>query len=98
MQLLIGENPQALTVPPEAVLRDTAGTYVLIVQDTLAERRPVQTGVTQNGRLEILSGLDGSEQVIVVGQTFTKPDGKVQIVRDASPADTARNHNDTTQH
>ncbi|MDP4199932.1 MAG: efflux RND transporter periplasmic adaptor subunit [Bacteroidota bacterium] len=98
VQLITGENPDALTVPPEAVLRDSAGSFVLVAQDSIAKRKSVQTGVTQNGRLEILSGLDGTEQVIVVGQTFAKPNGKIQIVRTPSPADATRNRFDTTQH
>ncbi|HET6400426.1 MAG TPA: efflux RND transporter periplasmic adaptor subunit [Candidatus Kapabacteria bacterium] len=92
--LVLGENPNAITVPPETVLHDNAGTYVYIVQDSVAKRRPVQTGVTENGRLEITSGLDGTENVIVVGQTFARPNGKVMIVKNPSPADTS--HTDTT--
>ncbi len=90
--LVLGENPNALTVPTEAVLRDNNGTYVYVVQDTVAKRKNVQTGVTQNGRLEILSGLDGTEQVIVIGQTFVHANGKVIVVKNPSPADTLHNY------
>ncbi len=85
--LVLGENPQALTVPTEAVLRDNAGTYVYVVQDTVAKRKSVQTGITQNGRLEILSGLDDADRVIIIGQTFVHPNGKVLIVKNPNPAD-----------
>ncbi len=87
--LVLGENPQAITLPPEAVLRDNAGTYVYILQDSVAKRRSVQTGVIQNGRLEITSGLDGTEDVIVVGQTFVHPNGKVMVVKNPAPSDTS---------
>ncbi len=87
--LVLGENPQAITVPSEAVLRDNAGTYVYVVQDTLAQRKNVTTGVTENGRLEILSGLDGTENVIVVGQTFVRPNGKVNVVKNPASSDTS---------
>lgn len=87
--LVLGENPQAITVPPEAVLSDNIGTYVYVLQDGVAKRRAVQTGVTQNGRLEITSGLDGSENIIVVGQTFVHNNGKVTVVKNPSPADTS---------
>ncbi len=90
--LVLGENPNAITVPAEAVLRDNQGTYVYVVQDSLAKRRNVETGVTENGRLEILSGLDGSEQVIVVGQTFVHPNGKVMIVKNPPATDTSHNY------
>ncbi len=92
--LVLGENSDAITVPPEAVLRDNAGTYVYILQDGVAKRRNVQTGVTQNGRLEITSGLDGTEQVIVVGQTFVHPNGKVMVVKNPAMADTEKMMNE----
>ena len=82
VELILGEHPNALTVPTQAVLRDTVGhTYVLIVQDTIARKKPVQIGITDEGWTEILSGLDGSEQVIVTGQSFAHPNGKVTLVK-----------------
>ncbi len=87
--LVLGENPNAITVPTEAVLRDNNGTYVYVVQDSLAKRKNVQTGVTQDNRMEILSGLDGTERVIVIGQTFVHANGKVIVVKNPNPADTA---------
>ncbi len=81
VSLALGQHPNAITVPTEAVLPDKDGSYVLAVVDTLAKRIPVQTGVAENGRTEILSGLDGTEQVIVTGQTFAKPNGKVIVVK-----------------
>ena len=80
--LVLTEHPNALTVPMQSVLRDTAGgTYVLIVQDTIARKRPVQIGVAEGGWTEIVSGLDGSEEVIVTGQSFAHPNGKVAVSR-----------------
>jgi membrane fusion protein, multidrug efflux system len=82
--LVLGEHPKALTVPMQAVLRDTAGhPYVLIVQDTIAKKRLVQLGISDEGWTEILSGLDGSEHVIVTGQNFARPNGKVTIIQTA---------------
>ncbi|HEY3875050.1 MAG TPA: efflux RND transporter periplasmic adaptor subunit [Candidatus Kapabacteria bacterium] len=86
--LVLGENPQAITIPPEAVLRDNEGTYVYAVENGIAIRKEVQTGITQNNRLEIRSGLDGTEQVIIVGQTFVKANKKVNVVK--NPSDTTK--------
>jgi len=96
--LVLGENPNAITVPQDAVLRDNVGTFVYVVQDTLAIRHDVKTGVTENGRLEILSGLDGTEDVIITGQTFVKPKGKVTVVKNTTASDsTTSSGNDTTK-
>jgi hypothetical protein len=36
-------------------------------------------GVEQSGRIEILSGLDGSEDVITTGQQFVRDGGPVVV-------------------
>ncbi|SRR5579883_167725 len=88
VSLILGENPDAITLPTEAVLRDGEGAYVLLAQDSIARRKPVVTGVVQNGRTEIVSGLDGTEPVIVVGQNFAKPNAKITITKSAPGMDT----------
>ena len=88
VQLVLGEHPNALTVPTEAVMQDKEGSYVLTLADTLAKRLPVKTGLKRSGVTEILSGLSGSEDVIIVGQTFAKPDGRVQLARPSRPTAT----------
>jgi membrane fusion protein (multidrug efflux system) len=90
--LVLGESPQAITVPAAAVLHDNVGQYLYIVDDSVAKRRDIQAGVSENGRLEILSGLDGTERVIITGQTFVRPNGKVLIVKNPTPADTSHTH------
>jgi RND family efflux transporter MFP subunit len=86
VSLALGEHPQAITVPVEAMLNDKDGSYVFAVENAVAKRKPVQTGITQAGRLEILSGLDGTERVIVTGQSFAKPNAKVIVVRNQQGA------------
>ena len=65
----------ALFVPAAAVLADKTGkTYVWTVAqkgNDLAERRDVKTGtLTEDGRYEIVSGLQEGEQVVVSGGGF----------------------------
>jgi membrane fusion protein (multidrug efflux system) len=88
--LILGEHPNALTVPTQAILHDKEGDYVLLAQDSIAKRCSVITGVTQSGSTEILSGLDGSEPIIVMGQNFAKPNGKIIIVRTPTTSTAAR--------
>jgi RND family efflux transporter MFP subunit len=76
VSLLVDEHPDAVTVPEQAALSDAAGSYVYIVESDTARRRTVQTGIRQDSRIEILSGLSGAESVVTAGQ---------QAVRDNSP-------------
>lgn len=84
VKLVLGEHPQALTVPPEAVLKDSAGSYVLTVSDSIAIKKPISTGVIENGRMEVQAGLGDEDKVIVIGQNFAKPKGKVHVVAQRS--------------
>jgi membrane fusion protein, multidrug efflux system len=80
VRLVLGEHPQALTVPPESVLKDSTGSYVLTVNDSIAIRKPITPGVIENGRMEVQDGLADNDRVIVIGQNFAKPKGKVHVV------------------
>jgi len=67
-RLVIGAREQAVMVPEEAVLASAEGQYVYAVAQGQAKRRPVRTGARQNGRVEILSGVQAGESVVTAGQ------------------------------
>jgi RND family efflux transporter MFP subunit len=78
--LVIGERPNALTVPTQAVLGDSSGHWVFTVaENNVARRIPVQTGIEQNNRTEITTGLTGQERIIVVGQQYVKDGAPVNV-------------------
>ncbi len=64
----IDDRPR-LSVPSEAVLRDSRGGHVIMaLGDGRFAPRTVQTGVTAVGRTEVLGGLADGERVVVSGQ------------------------------
>lgn len=78
----------ALQVPRSAIVEDADEMIVFVVEDTSAHRRVVRTGYGSAGQIEILEGLDGSEQIVVVGQSGLRDGAKVEIVT-ASGAQTS---------
>jgi cobalt-zinc-cadmium efflux system membrane fusion protein len=70
--VLAGVNPNALTVPDAAVLRDTENQpYVYVqAQKNQFARRLVKIGDSNAGRTEITSGLKEGEQVVGDGALF----------------------------
>jgi len=78
--LILGEHPNALTVPNTALMTDAKGAYLYVVNADSAHRQNVQTGLEQVVRTEILSGLSDSARVIIAGQQFAK-DGSAVIVQ-----------------
>ena len=53
---------------------------VFVVKDGKAAERPVQLGLTNGAYVEVVTGLQDGEQVVVVGQAAVKPGATVRIV------------------
>lgn len=53
-----------LTVPVDAVYYDNGNPYVYTFGDGVVHRTPVETGISDSSRMEILSGVSASDQVI----------------------------------
>jgi len=65
--ITVYDNPNAVQVPIRAVRRGPQGRSVLVVDPATGktELRPVQTGLTTMGAVEILSGLAGDEDILI---------------------------------
>jgi len=79
--LNIGEL-EGLLVPALAVRKQTGSDerFVFVVEDGIAHRRPVTLGRTFDDKLEILSGLEAGEQLVVTGQHNLMDQVEVEIV------------------
>ncbi|MBR4545450.1 MAG: efflux RND transporter periplasmic adaptor subunit [Oscillibacter sp.] len=70
----------AIVVPSEAILTNGDTQYVYIAVGSRAKYVEVSTGMTGTGVTEILSGLDGGEYLITVGQTYVTDGADIRIV------------------
>ncbi len=73
-------HEQVVLVPRDAVLGEAPDATVFVVEDGLAKRRDIALGLTQGSNVEVTSGLDGDEQVVVIGQGGLRDGGKVHVV------------------
>lgn len=87
-------HTQALQIPRSAIIDEPEGSFVFIVEDEIASRRPITTGYANNGHIEILEGLTGTEKVVVVGQAGLKDGSKVLIINMVDAEESSAN-NDT---
>jgi len=62
----------ALLVPRAAVKRDAQGTYVLVQTkgDKEPQRRPVETGMSNEQQVEVTSGLSETDRIVVVADAY----------------------------
>ena len=88
VQLSANSRPNALTIPIEAIRREDNKTSVLVVDaQNRVQPRDVQTGVESSNGVEILSGLNEGERVIV-GNLGSYQPGEVVRTKAASFATT----------
>jgi multidrug efflux pump subunit AcrA (membrane-fusion protein) len=86
VSLEMNRRANALTVPSAAVDSDGNGSFVYTISDNRITRLSVETGLTDNGRIEVTAGL--SEDTPVVASTKSAPPLRTavqpQIVRENS--------------
>jgi RND family efflux transporter MFP subunit len=68
VEVALQHHPNAVVIPPAALLTEEQGKAVFIVEDGRARRVPVNTGLDDGVGIEITGGLQGTEHVVVVGQ------------------------------
>ena len=75
------ENQNMLTVPAEAFVNGVSSGQLFIVQNGVAKLVKVQTGKVYGDKVQIISGLNGGEQVITSGQINLENGSKINIVK-----------------
>lgn len=84
----LATSENVLLLPVGAVLGVQGAHVVFLVEDGKAVRRQVTTGLTSQGRIEIVSGLQEGEEVVVTGNNALREGMTVRAVggSDAVPA------------
>jgi membrane fusion protein, multidrug efflux system len=87
----LATSDNVLLLPVSAVLGGQGAQAVFTVENGTAARRTVTTGLTSQGRIEIVSGLSEGDPVVVVGNTNLRDGMTVRVSGSEAPprADTA---------
>jgi membrane fusion protein (multidrug efflux system) len=64
VHVLLGQHPNALVVPPPAIVRGERGPVVYVVSGDTAQRTDVKTGLERPDAVEILSGVNEGQIVL----------------------------------
>lgn len=71
------KHEEALLIPSIAVVEEDDEASVYVVRDGAVTRRIVETGIRNDGHVEILSGLSDGEKIVVVGHSALRDGSKV---------------------
>lgn len=76
----LGTRDDVLLVPASAVVGQAGAQQVFVVVQGKAERRTVETGLSSEGRVEIVSGLQEGEAVVITGSNNVRNNADVRVV------------------
>jgi membrane fusion protein (multidrug efflux system) len=78
--IVFERRTETLTIPRIALLDSDGTSNVFVVASGKAEQRAIKIGLSNAGKIEVTDGLNGTEQVVVVGQNGLKDGNPVRVV------------------
>jgi multidrug efflux pump subunit AcrA (membrane-fusion protein) len=67
--LALRQHPNTLVIPPAALVSDNSSKAVFVIEQSVARKVPIKTGIDDGIWVEVTEGLTGSEDVVVVGKS-----------------------------
>lgn len=84
-RILIRNKPGAIVVPKKAVSYKDDKAFVFVFKregmDMQVEKRDITTGISEGDFIEVVSGLEAGERIVVVGIEGLKDKTKVRVIR-----------------
>jgi multidrug efflux pump subunit AcrA (membrane-fusion protein) len=80
IEVALKEKPGALVVPRTAVLGEEGKQFVFTVEGNQAFRKPVVTGIEQEGLIEIVEGVKEGDKIVVRGQESLRDRSTIRII------------------
>jgi multidrug efflux pump subunit AcrA (membrane-fusion protein) len=79
-EIVIGQQPAHMLPIASVVIQDGYSYVFVIDEQQSVQRRRVETGMVKQDAIEILSGIEPGERVVVKGAGFLKDGEKVNVV------------------
>lgn len=88
VRILYDSRDDAVLVPADAVVTEDARDAVFVIADGKAQRREVSVGFAEGDRVQIETGVQAGETVVITGQAALRDDSPVEVVGQPSAEDT----------
>jgi len=83
IRVVYDQHANVLQVTRSAIIDEVSQTSVFVVESDIAVRKAVATGFSDEGMIEITSGVTDDDDVVTVGQIGLKPDARVTVINAA---------------
>lgn len=81
VSIILNENPVALMIPTQAIVPDAQNKKVIVSRAGTASFEVVKTGVRQATEIEIVSGIQEGDTVVITGIQFIKPGSALKFAK-----------------
>ncbi len=86
VDIVRNQRAGAVLLPREAVVRELKKAHVFVASDETAVRREVELGLEESEFVEVLSGVEAGEEVVVAGQGGLKEGAAIKVLETAEEA------------
>lgn len=76
---IIFEKKESISVPEQSVVLRPSGTVVYEALDGKAIARNITTGISQNGWIEIIDGIDAGKEIVIDGAGYLTNDASIKL-------------------
>ena len=80
-RLHLRDIPNALLIPTQCLIPETRGKKAIKVRGDSVQFVKVETGIRDQDRVQILSGLQAGDTVLTTGLMFVKPKSEIQLIQ-----------------
>jgi membrane fusion protein (multidrug efflux system) len=79
VKVLLDQNRKVIVVPTNAIIPDALSSQVVVVHNNKAVFTNVETGSRNENVVELSSGVNEGDSIVVSGMLFVRPGGDVKI-------------------
>lgn len=81
VKILLDQNRNGIVVPTNAIIPDALSNQVVVVKNQKAVFVNVETGLRNANLVELISGVNAGDSIIVSGMLFVRPNGAIKVKR-----------------
>ena len=79
VKVLLDQNRKSIMVPSNAIIPDALSNQVVVVKNKKAVFTNVETGLRDETLVELTSGVNEGDSIVVSGMLFVRPNGAVKV-------------------
>lgn len=79
VKVMLDQNRQSIMVPSNAIIPDALSNQVVVVRNSKAVFTNVETGMRNDNLVELTSGVNAGDSIVVSGMLFVRPNAAIKV-------------------